>query len=83
MPGKLGQVSTLVGTNNLNISSVQMTETNNDYINFKFSLIIKDLKNFTNLISELKQKELKFKIIRHKNKKYAFIKKLFSNFKKN
>ena len=47
------------------------------------NLIIKNLKNFTNLISELKQKELKFKIIRHKNKKYAFIKKLFSNFKRN
>ena len=40
------------------------------------------MKNFTNLISELKQKELKFKIIRHKNKKYAFFKKLFSGFKK-
>ena len=31
-----------------------------------------DLKNFTNFISELKQKELKFKIIRHKDKKNAF-----------
>jgi len=41
------------------------------------------LKNFTNFISELKQKELKFKIIRHKNKKYAFFKRLFSGFKKN
>ena len=49
----------------------------------RFNLIINDLKNFTNLISELKQKELKFKIIRHKNKKYAFFKKLFSGFKKN
>ena len=39
--------------------------------------------NFTKLISELKQKEYKFKIIRHKNKKYAFFKKLFSSFKKN
>ncbi|MDA9723435.1 glycerol-3-phosphate acyltransferase [Candidatus Pelagibacter sp.] len=52
-------------------------------INFKFNLIIHDLKNFTKLISELKQKEYKFKIIRHKNKKYAFFKKLFSSFKKN
>jgi hypothetical protein len=41
------------------------------------------LKNFTKLISELKQKEYNFKIIRHKNKKYAFIKRLFSGFKKN
>ena len=82
-PGKLGEVTTLIGLNQVNISNVEMTEKTPEYINFKFNLIIKNLKNFTNLISELKQKELKFKIIRHKNKKYAFIKKLFSNFKKN
>ena len=52
-------------------------------INFRFNLIIHDLKNFTKLISELKQKEYNFKIIRNKNKKYAFFKKLFSGFKKN
>ncbi len=82
-PGKLGEVTTMIGLNQVNISNVEMTEKTPEYINFKFNLIIKNLKNFTNLISELKQKELKFKIIRHKNKKYAFIKKLFSNFKKN
>ena len=82
-PGKLGEVTTLIGLNQVNISNVEMTEKTPEYINFKFNLIIKNLKNFTNLISELKQKEFKFKIIRHKNKKYAFIKKLFSNFKKN
>ncbi len=82
-PGMLGEVTTLIGTNQVNISNVEMTEKTPEYINFKFNLIIKNLKNFTNLISELKQKELKFKIIRHKNKKYAFFKKLFSNFKKN
>ena len=81
-PGKLGEVTTMIGLNQVNISNVEMTEKTPEYINFKFNLIIKNLKNFTNLISELKQKELKFKIIRHKNKKYAFIKKLFSNFKK-
>ena len=52
-------------------------------INFRFNLIIHDLKNFTKLISELKQKEYNFKIIRHKNKKYAFFKKIFGGFKKN
>ena len=82
-PGMLGEVTSLIGTNQVNISNVEMTEKTTNYINFKFSLIIKNLKNFTNLISELKQKELKFKIIRHKNKKYDFFKKLFSNFKKN
>jgi len=83
-PGKLGEVTTLVGTNNLNISSVEMAERAKDHIDFKFNLIIKDLKNFTNLISELKQRDFKFKIIRHENKKKnAFTQKIFKYFKKN
>ena len=83
-PGKLGEVTTLVGNNNLNISGVEMTETTKEYINFKFHLIIGDLKNFTNLISELKQRNFKFKIIRHENKKKnAFTQKIFKYFKKN
>ncbi len=82
-PGKLGDVTTMIGTNNVNISSVEMVEKTKKSINFRFNLIIHDLKNFTKLISELKQKEYNFKIIRHKNKKYAFIKRLFSGFKKN
>ena len=82
-PGRLGDVTTMIGSNNVNISSVEMVEKTNNTINFRFNLIIHDLKNFTKLISELKQKEYNFKIIRHKNKKYAFIKKLFSGFKKN
>jgi len=83
-PGKLGEVTTLIGTNNLNISSVEMTERAKDHINFKFNLIIKDLKNFTNLISELKQRDFNFKIIRHENKKKnAFTQKIFKYFKKN
>jgi len=81
-PGKLGDVTTMIGSNNVNISSVEMVEKTNNTINFRFNLIIHDLKNFTKLISELKQKDYKFKIIRHKNKKYAFFKKLFSGFKK-
>jgi len=83
IPGKLGDVTTIIGTNNLNISSVEMVEKTKNSINFRFNLIIHDLKNFTKLISELKQKEYNFKIIRHKNKKYAFFKRLFSGFKKN
>ncbi len=83
LPGQLGDVTSLIGQNKMNISSVEMVEKTKNTINFRFNLIINDLKNFTNLISELKQKELKFKIIRHKNKKYAFFKKLFSGFKKN
>ena len=82
-PGKLGDVTTMIGDNNVNISSVEMVEKTKKAINFRFNLIIHDLKNFTKLISELKQKEYNFKIIRHKNKKYAFFKKLFGGFKKN
>jgi len=82
-PGKLGDVTTMIGENKVNISSVEMVEKTEKAINFRFNLIIHDLKNFTKLISELKQKEYNFKIIRHKNKKYAFIKKIFGGFKKN
>ena len=82
-PGKLGEITTLIGNHKLNISSVEMTEKTQDYINFRFNLTINDLKNFTNFISELKQKEIKFKIIRHENKKNAFTQKIFKYFKKN
>ena len=82
-PGRLGEVTSMIGENHVNISSVEMTEKTVKSINFRFNLIIHDLKNFTKLISELKQKEYNFKIIRHKNKKYAFFKRLFSGFKKN
>ncbi len=63
-PGILGDVTTMIGTNNVNISSVEMVEKTKRTINFRFNLIIQDLKNFTKLISELKQKEYNFKIIR-------------------
>ena len=82
-PGKLGEVTSLIGENNLNISSVEMIEKTKQSINFQFNLIIGDLKNFTKLISELKQKEYNFKIIRHRDKKYAFLQKILSGFKKN
>ena len=38
-----------------------MKEKTKEYINFRFHLNINVLKNFTNCISELKQKEIKFK----------------------
>ena len=86
-PGKLGEITTLLGSHSLNISSVEMKEKSKEYINFKFNLIIKDLKNFTNFISELKQKEIKFKIIRHEDnwlkERNAFTRKIFKYFKKN
>ena len=85
-PGKLGEVTTLLGNHSLNISSVEMKEKSKEYINFRFNLIIRDLKNFTNFISELKQKEIKFKIIRHEDnwlkERNAFTQKIFKYFKK-
>ena len=86
-PGKLGEVTTLLGQHSLNISSVEMREKSKEYINFRFNLIIRDLKNFTNFISELKQMEIKFKIIRHEDnwlkERNAFTQKIFKYFKKN
>jgi len=82
-PGRLGDVTSMIGENNVNISSVEMVEKTAQTISFSFNLIISDLKNFTKLISELKQKEYNFKIIRHKNKKHAFFKRILKGFKKN
>ncbi|MDC0903652.1 RelA/SpoT family protein [Pelagibacteraceae bacterium] len=82
-PGALGNISSLIGINKGNILNVEMLERKKDYLQFSFDLQIKDLKNFTNLISEIKQKNLNFKIIRHKQKKNAFIRRIFENFKRN
>ena len=83
IPGQLGNVTTLLGNHALNISNVEMAVKVKDYINFKFQLIIRNLKNFTNFIAELKQKGIKFKIIRHEDKRNAFTQKIFKYFKKN
>ena len=82
-PGQLGNVSSLIGQHKLNISNLEMVGKNPHYINFKFQLIIRDLKNFTNFIAELKQKGIKFKIIRHEDKRNAFTQKILRYFKKN
>ncbi len=81
-PGKLGEVTSLIGINKGNITGVEMTEKKANHINFLFDIQIDDLKNFTKLISELKQKEFKFRIIRHK-KKHALFQRFFKSFKKN
>ena len=82
-PGQLGNVSSLIGEHKLNISNLVMAGKNPNYINFKFQLIIRDLKNFTNFIAELKQKGIKFKIFRHEDKRNAFTQKILRYFKKN
>ncbi|MDA7719394.1 RelA/SpoT family protein [Candidatus Pelagibacter sp.] len=81
-PGQLGDISSLIGSHKLNISNVEMAGQNPKYINFKFKLIITNLKNFTNFIAELKQKGIKFKIIRHEDKRNAFTQKILRYFKK-
>jgi RelA/SpoT family (p)ppGpp synthetase len=82
-PGALGNICHLIGLNKGNIINVELVERKDDYYKFSLDLQIKDLKNFTNLISQIKQSNLNFKIIRHKQKKNAFIKRIFENFKRN
>ncbi len=82
-PGALGKISSLIGINKGNILNVEMLDRKKDYLQFSFDLQIKDLKNFTNLISQIKQSNFKFKIVRHKQKKNAFIRRIFKNFKRN
>ena len=81
-PGVLGEVSTLRGLNGSNILNVELVKKKDKFLEFSFDLQINDLKNFTNLISQIKQKNLIFKIIRHKEKKNAFIQRFFKNFKR-
>ena len=81
-PGALGHISSLIGLNKGNIVNIEMLKRKSDYLTFSFDLQIKDLKNFTNLISQIKQKNYKFKIVRHKNKKNAFLQRIFKNFKR-
>ena len=82
-PGALGNICSLIGINKGNIVNVDILERKEKYLKFSFDLQIKDLKNFTNLISQIKQSNLNFKIIRHKQKKNAFIRRIFENFKRN
>ena len=83
-PGMLGEICTMIGLNKGNIINVEILKSSQEYLKFSFDIQIKDLKNFTNLISQIKQKKnLNFNIIRHKNKKNAFYKKSLKNFKRN
>tara|TARA_Y100000590_G_scaffold467008_1_gene644313 strand:- start:902 stop:2644 length:1743 start_codon:yes stop_codon:yes gene_type:complete len=81
-PGKLGEVSSLIGFHENNIVNMEIVAKKTDYLEFIFDIQIRELKNYRNLISELKLKEYKFKIIRHR-KKDAFLQRIFKNFKRN
>ena len=68
--------------NKSNILNIELLKRKEDYLQFSFDIQIKDLKNFTNLISQIKQKDYKFKIVRHKKKKCFLTKRIFENFKR-
>ena len=82
VPGKLGEVSSLIGFHQNNIINMEIIDKKKDYLEFIFDIQINDLKNYKNLISELKQKDYRFTIIRHR-KKDAFLQRIFKNFKRN
>jgi RelA/SpoT family (p)ppGpp synthetase len=82
-PGVLGEISTIIGLNGCNILNVELLGKKDKFIHFSFDIQINDLKNFTNLISQIKQKNLNFRIVRHKEKKNAFIQRILENFKRN
>ena len=81
-PGKLGEVSSLIGINQCNIINMEIVAKKTDYLEFIFDIQVTDLKKYTELISILKLKEYKFKIIRHR-KKDALLRRIFKNFKRN
>jgi RelA/SpoT family (p)ppGpp synthetase len=82
LPGKLGEVSSLIGFHQNNIINMEIVDKKTDYLEFIFDIKVNDLKNYKNLISELKLKEYKFSIIRHR-KKDALLQRIFKNFKRN
>jgi RelA/SpoT family (p)ppGpp synthetase len=81
IPGKLGEVSSLIGFHENNIINMEIIAKKKDYLEFIFDIQIKDLKNYKNLISELKLKEYRIKVIRHR-KKDALLQRIFKNFKR-
>ena len=82
LPGKLGEVSSLIGFHQNNIIHMEIIAKKTDYLEFIFDIQVNELKNYKNLISELKLKEYKFKVIRHR-KKDALLQRIFKNFKRN
>ena len=81
VPGKLGEVSSLIGFHENNIINMEIVEKKDNYLEFIFDIQVRNLKNYKNLIRELKLKEYKIKIIRHR-KKDAFLRRIFKNFKR-
>ena len=66
----------------INIVNMEIIDKKTDYLEFIFDIQVNDLKNYKNLIAELKLKEYKFTIIRHR-KKDALLRRIIKNFKGN
>ena len=81
-PGKLGEVSSLIGINECNIVNMEIVQKKSDFLEFIFDIQVGNLKKYIQLISALKLKNYKFKIIRHR-KKDALLQRIFKNFKRN
>ncbi len=64
--GTLGEICSLIGANKCNIFNVELVDKKEDFLSFIFDLEINNLKDFTNLISELKSRSLNFRIIRNR-----------------
>jgi len=56
----------LIGLNKCNIVNVELVDKKEDFLSFIFDVEINNLKDFTNLISQLKARSLNFKIIRNR-----------------
>ena len=63
--GTLGEICSLIGQNKCNIYNIELVDKKEDFLSFIFDIEINNLKDFTNLISELKVRSLNFKIIRN------------------
>lgn len=64
--GTLGEICTLIGLHKCNIFNVDLVDKKEDFLSFIFDIEIKNLKDFTNLISELKARSINFRIIRNR-----------------
>jgi RelA/SpoT family (p)ppGpp synthetase len=64
--GTLGEICTLIGKHKCNIFNVELVDKKEDFLSFIFDVEVKNLKDFTNLISELKVRSINFKIIRNR-----------------
>ena len=71
--GTLGEICSLIGQNKCNIYNIELVDKKEDFLSFIFDIEINNLKDFTNLISELKARSLNFKIIRNRKTNQLYV----------